>query len=384
MEECVEELVKECHFWRQQLLALNYRNWNLEFEKKSLRDKYEGLLEKTKHDTNILLKLKDSQKKLTKKTKEYFKTDRELSKIHFVNTDQTSNRRLREMEWRNLANHLKKNTSIMAKINKFHNRIQSRIEEEKKRGEGNLEKCEKKMKVLRETLESNHAVYEDFQKILADREVPVDDLKALVTDGLKIYLGLEKKEEEEEEEEIESIDEEPEKELETGTPTELSEVGENKSETKVVEKEKSETTVVEKEKSVTKVVKKKESQLMNPAQRNIFEEWQSTRTLFLISKQMNSHLLKYYEFISSRMKELTGRFMEVNREYNLKDSELQELQKKASDFRDTVRQKRRNCPIPPRDPRVELKLRCFTRSLCFEREFDASCTEYFLCSQIQD
>ncbi|GIZ00501.1 uncharacterized protein CEXT_348091 [Caerostris extrusa] len=205
-----------------------------EFEKKSLRDKYDGLLKKTNHDTNIVLKLKDSQKKLAKKTKEYFKTDRELSAIRYVNTDQTSNRRLREMERRNLANHLKKNTSIMAKINKFHNRIQTGIEDEKKRGESNLEKCEKKMKVLRETLESNQAVYQDFQKALADRKAPVDDLKALVTDGLKIYLGLEKKEEEEE---IESIDEKPENELETDTPTELSEVGENKTETKVVEKE---------------------------------------------------------------------------------------------------------------------------------------------------
>ncbi|GIX83304.1 uncharacterized protein CEXT_657721 [Caerostris extrusa] len=193
MEESMEELVTDCHYWRQLLLGLNYQNWILETEKKSFRNKYENLVEKVKHDMPILLKLKGSQKKLAKDTRKYARTDQELATARSMDLDRKSDRVVTEMEREHAVKRLQMNTSTMERINKFHRRIQSRIEEEKKYGEGKMVKYEKEVKVLRETLAADGVVFQDFKKTFADREIFVDDLKAFVTDGLKIYLGLEKK-----------------------------------------------------------------------------------------------------------------------------------------------------------------------------------------------
>ncbi|GIY05638.1 uncharacterized protein CDAR_74061 [Caerostris darwini] len=347
MEESMEELVADCHYWRQLLLGLNYQNWILETEKKSFRSKYENLLEKVKHDMHILLKLKGSQKKLAKNTREYSRTDQELATARSTGLDRTSDRMVTEMERGHAVKRLQMNTSTMERINKFHRRIQSRIEEEKKRGEGNLVKYEKEGKVLRETLAADHAVFQDFKETFADRELPVDDLKAFVTDGLKIYLGLEKREEAEE---MESLNEESEEigtNLEEDVPAESVNIEEEKPKAKIAEEEKLKAPVDE----------KKAHKPLNATQKDIYVQWQNSKYLFTIAQQENSHLLKHHEFMNNRMKELTERYMELDAERIVKDSELLSLHEKASNLYEIVQQKRKKGVIPFMDPRAELALR---------------------------
>nr|XP_042897843.1 uncharacterized protein LOC122269339 [Parasteatoda tepidariorum] len=78
MNENIENLVKECLYWKQQLNALEDSNRILKNEKQSLLREYEELLEKTRHDDNIVLKLKNSEKELQKEEVEGLQLNRKI------------------------------------------------------------------------------------------------------------------------------------------------------------------------------------------------------------------------------------------------------------------------------------------------------------------
>ncbi|KAF8793918.1 hypothetical protein HNY73_001947 [Argiope bruennichi] len=181
MNQCVENLVKECLFWKKQLEGLTYQNWLLESEKRSLQADYEELLEKTKHD--------------------------------------------------------------MASI-------------------------ESEIDTLNET-------------VVNEKVIPKDDEPA--SDNL---------------------------------------------------------TAVEK---------------------NIFEEWRKNKISSVLIENENYHLLRHYEYLHKRMKDLNERYIEMADLRNMKEAELHRYMAKATDLYHTVTMKRKKFVIPPRDEREDLRIRIRTQ-----------------------
>ncbi|GBM57319.1 hypothetical protein AVEN_157502-1 [Araneus ventricosus] len=334
MNHCVEDLVKECLFWKQQLEGLTYQNRLLESEKRSLRDDYEELLEKTKHDMGIILKLKDSKTKLDHETKEYFRTDRELTTIRFVNTDLISDKLLLESKKNESLDLMKNNTANMKRINKIHNRIQSLIEKEKKRGESNSKRYKEELGKLSKTLTADDNVFENFKKNLEDRQHLIVNLESFLNVGLKEYLGLDS--------------------IEDGGKESSKEPAENTSEIKAQD----ETEVAEKD---SPKADEPISDDLTPEERNILEEWRKNKINSQVAEKENSRLLKHYEHLHNRMKDLNERYIELTESRNLKETELQRYLTKASDLYHTVMQKRKKFTIPPRDEREEQRIRIRTQ-----------------------
>ncbi|CAL1266279.1 unnamed protein product, partial [Larinioides sclopetarius] len=76
------------------------------------------------------------------------------------------------------------------RINKIHNRIQSLIQKEKKRGEINSKRHKEELGKLRKTLTADENVFENFKKNLADRQKLIGEVESFLNIGLKEYLGF--------------------------------------------------------------------------------------------------------------------------------------------------------------------------------------------------
>ncbi|XP_055931287.1 coiled-coil domain-containing protein 13-like isoform X2 [Argiope bruennichi] len=334
MNQCVENLVKECLFWKKQLEGLTYQNWLLESEKRSLRADYEELLEKTKHDMGIILNLKDSKKKLDHETKEYIRTDRELSTLYSINTDLTSDKLLLESKKSELLDCLKKNTANMKRINKLHNWIQNLIEKEKKRGERNSKRYKEEMGKLNKALTADDVVFGNFKEILADHEQLIVDLESFLNIGLKEYLNPVSTEDDAKEsskQDTENISE-----IDTLNETVVNE--------KVIPKD-----------------DEPASDNLTAVEKNIFEEWRKNKISSVLIENENYHLLRHYEYLHKRMKDLNERYIEMADLRNMKEAELHRYMAKATDLYHTVTMKRKKFVIPPRDEREDLRIRIRTQ-----------------------
>ncbi|GFS64794.1 hypothetical protein NPIL_121152 [Nephila pilipes] len=223
----------------------------------------------------------------------YVKTDQNLTRVKFTNIDMASDRMLLESRKKEMLKSLKKNTIDFKRINNLHKRIQNVIEEEKKRGEDNIKLYKEELKKLQNTLSADSQVFEIFKKKLLDHELLIDDVKSLLTDGLRKYLSYDQNKSEG----PESLDIAEEDQL-------IIPLSEIPQEEKEGENEKEAETVAAIEK---KVVKKPAVEKLTPIEKDILVEWRKRKILHQVAQGENILLNKYYQYlndsINGRMKE---------------------------------------------------------------------------------
>ncbi|GFU93333.1 uncharacterized protein TNCV_1860631 [Trichonephila clavipes] len=285
----------------------------------------------------------DSQKLLRQETKEYFKTDQNLTNVQSINTDLASDRTLLESRKNQLLKRLKENNVNFKRINNVHKRIQNRIEKEKRRGEDNSKRYKEELNKLQTTLNADNETFEIFKQNLLNRELLIDDVKSLLTDGIKNYINRDQKEEE----------------SEVSYATEETDISETTSQSQVSteansgkkENEAETEALVEK-----KPAKKKAPEKSTPIENELSVELRKRKLLHQIAQEENVLLSKYYQYLNSRMKNMNEMYMEHSYYHNFKKSELRSNMMKASDLYQLVMRKIRRYVIPPRNKAVELKM----------------------------
>ncbi|GFS64793.1 hypothetical protein NPIL_121151 [Nephila pilipes] len=320
----------------------------------------------------------------------YVKTDQNLTRVKFTNIDMASDRMLLESRKKEMLKSLKKNTIDFKRINNLHKRIQNVIEEEKKRGEDNIKLYKEELKKLQNTLSADSQVFEIFKKKLLDHELLIDDVKSLLTDGLRKYLSYDQNKSEG----PESLDIAEEDQL-------IIPLSEIPQEEKEGENEKEAETVAAIEK---KVVKKPAVEKLTPIEKDILVEWRKRKILHQVAQGENILLNKYYQYLNDRSKDMDIKYMEMSHYHNLKEAVLRRYMTKAADLNQLVLRKIKRCVIPPRNPADELKssingrmkesealrnlltvhFACIDKDLEFEASFRSSLKELYSSLILQE
>ncbi|GFQ85271.1 uncharacterized protein TNCT_345981 [Trichonephila clavata] len=219
---------------------------------------------------------------------EYFKTDKNLTNVQSINTDLASDRMLLESRKNQLLKRLKENNIDFKRINNVHKRIQNRIEKEKQLGEDNCQRYKEELKKLQNTLNADNETFEIFKKNLLNRELLIDDVKSLLTDGIKNYINRDQKEEEK----SEMLD-----------ATEENDTSETTPQLKVSTEEKSGKRENEAETDApveNKATKKKAPEKSAPIEDELMVELRKRKLLHQIAQEENALLTKYYQYLNSR------------------------------------------------------------------------------------
>ncbi|GFY40877.1 hypothetical protein TNIN_17871 [Trichonephila inaurata madagascariensis] len=187
-----------------------------------------------------------------------------------------------------LLKRLKENNVDFKRINNVHKRIQNRIEKEKRRGEDNSKRYKEELNKLQTTLIADNETFEIFKKNLLNRELLIDDVKILLTDGIKNYINRDQKEEEESE--VSNATEE----TDTSETTPQSQVSTEENSGKKENEAETEAPVEK------KPAKKKAPEKATPIENELSVELQKRKLLHQIAQAENALLTKYYQYLNSR------------------------------------------------------------------------------------
>ncbi|XP_035206794.1 uncharacterized protein LOC118181709 isoform X3 [Stegodyphus dumicola] len=188
MDYDLEDLVMKCLGLKRELNALEDSNRELKKEARSIRAKYEAMLEKNKRDSNIILALQNSEQKLKQAVKEKLHLGHVMDNSHQRKMQLCVENRRLENERNRLVRRSQADNNRIVKILERHKKIHHLIEEQAKLGDTCSKRYEGEVNEITASLKSLGYLLENLKAIIQDRDSVTECLTECMTNGLKALL----------------------------------------------------------------------------------------------------------------------------------------------------------------------------------------------------
>ncbi|XP_035206792.1 uncharacterized protein LOC118181709 isoform X1 [Stegodyphus dumicola] len=325
MDYDLEDLVMKCLGLKRELNALEDSNRELKKEARSIRAKYEAMLEKNKRDSNIILALQNSEQKLKQAVKEKLHLGHVMDNSHQRKMQLCVENRRLENERNRLVRRSQADNNRIVKILERHKKIHHLIEEQAKLGDTCSKRYEGEVNEITASLKSLGYLLENLKAIIQDRDSVTECLTECMTNGLKALL-----------------------------PTDIGKADKvEEDEGKQIPRRKSDEQISD----ISSTTKDEDGSEKASADEEIKLKWELNRTVFDAVQKENDFLSRIYSIFNTRMYELTEGVMKMKELVQQEKAKKEKYLIKKKELENLLPQKRKSYKIPPRDPIEKCKIR---------------------------